>query len=90
MSALGLVGSIPHMSKVRQRFLEALRLVTLAELERGTPRSRSAWEKYQVGERRVTEAAARELVQYLRGHAERLQQAADKLETALEKVGTNG
>ena len=64
------------------RFEEALALVSLAELTRGTTRSRSAWEKYASGDLRITRGAARELAAYLRARSERLSKAAEALEKA--------
>lgn len=76
----------PHMGKELERwFREALRLVSLSELTRGTARSRSTWEKYHFGTRRPTVGAARELAEYLRSRAQSDQKAADKLEAAADR-----
>ena len=81
---------------VEARFGEALALVSLAELTRGTMRSRSAWEKYASGDRRITDDAAQELAAYLRARSESLSQAAEALERAVADqenthwVGTRG
>ncbi len=71
--------------ELERRFREALRLVSLSELTGGTTRSRSAWEKYKLGKRRPTVAAAHELAVYLRDRAQSDQKAADKLETAANR-----
>ncbi len=76
----------PHMGKeLEQRFREALRLVSLSELTHGTARSRSTWEKYHLGTRRLTLGAVRELAEYLRSRARSDQEAADKLEAAADR-----
>ncbi len=88
MSCPGLlsVRILPHMGKeLERRFREALRLVSLSELTRGTARSRSTWEKYHLGTRRPTVGAARELADYLRSRAQSDQKAADKLEAAADR-----
>ncbi len=75
-----------HMGKeLERRFREALHLVSLSELTGGTTRSRSAWEKYKLGKRRPTVAAAHELAKYLRDRAQSDQKAADKLEAAADR-----
>ncbi len=77
---------ITHMGKeLERRFREAMRLVSLSELTGGTTRSRSAWEKYKLGKRRPTVAAAHELAKYLRDRAQSDQKAADKLEAAANR-----
>ncbi len=76
----------PHMGKeLERRFREALHLVSLSELTGGTTRSRSAWEKYKLGKRRPTVAAAHELAKFLRDRAQSDQKAADKLEAAADR-----
>ena len=67
------------------RFMDALRLVSLSELTGGTTRSRSAWEKYHLGERRPTVGAARELAAYLRSRAQADHKAADALKAAADR-----
>jgi hypothetical protein len=51
-------------------------------------RGRSTLEAYKRGTRRVTEAAARELIAYLRDQAVDLTSAADALEAALKEGGS--
>ncbi len=76
----------PHIGKeLERRLRDALRLVSLSELTRGTARSRSTWEKYHLGTRRPTVGAARELAAYLRDRAQADQKAADKLEAAADR-----
>ncbi len=76
----------PYMRKeLERRFREAMGLVSLSELTRGTTRSRSAWEKYHLGTRRPTVGAARELAAYLRNRAQSYDEAADKLEAAADR-----
>ncbi len=80
------VRMFPHMGKqLERRFREAIRLVLLSELTRGTSRSRSTWEKYHLGKRRPTVGAARELAEYLRSRARSDQKAAEKLEAAADR-----
>ena len=80
------VSIFPHMGKELERpFREALGLVSLAELARDTNRSRSAWEKYQFGERHVTIGAARELAAYLRSRSSAYAEAAEELEAAVQR-----
>jgi hypothetical protein len=71
--------------ELERRFKQALRLVSLSELTRGTTRSRSAWEKYSLGSRRPTVGAAKDLAKYLRSRAQSYAQAADALEAAAER-----
>ncbi len=76
----------PYMGQeLERRFREARRLVSLSELTRGTTRSRSTWEKYHLGKRRPTVAAAHELAKYLRDRAQSDQKAADTLEAAADR-----
>ena len=70
--------------------MDALKLVTLAELARGTSRSRSAWEKYKDGRLPITLGAARELAAYLHDRSEHLAQAADALEAAVAEDQAGG
>ena len=85
-----IVGILVYMeNELTVRYLEALREVSVAEAARVTGRGRSTLEAYKKGTRRVTEAAARELLSYLRERAAGLASAADALEAAL-KEGGNG
>ena len=78
---------IRHMGsdQIRDRYLEALDLVSLADLSRESGRAYRTLTSYRLGERRVTEAAAQELAVYLRSRSESLMAAAAALEAALEK-----
>lgn len=75
-----------NMSRVRDRFLEALDLAvtTLTEVAEGCGRAYRTLQSYQRGERRVTVGAARDLVVYLRDRAGELTRAADRLEAAAD------
>jgi len=70
-------------NKLKARYLEALEPLNLRDVERNTSRSYRTLQAYRKDERRVTEGAAEELVKYLRGRAELLTTAADRLEAAL-------
>ena len=79
------------MKELEARFMEAIRLVGLSELARGTSRSRSSWDKLKRGRRRVTRAAARDLADYLRNRSSELTAAAERLEAAaISEEGPNG
>jgi hypothetical protein len=75
------------MGRVEDRFRDALEQVTLAELARGTSRSRSSWEKYKDGRLPITLGAARELAAYLKARSAELAEAADALEAAVADEG---
>lgn len=77
--------SLLHMKEHEGCFLESLKLVTVSELTRATTRSRSAWDKYARGERRITPGAARELADYLRVRSESFAQAAAALDALARK-----
>ncbi len=74
--------------KLTARYLEALRKVSVSDAARVMGRGRSTLEAYKRGTRRVTEAAARELIAYLRDQAVDLTSAADALEAALKEGGS--
>lgn len=79
-----------HMGKrVEDSYLGALRLLNLAELSRETGRGYRTLKSYRTGERRITEAAAKELVEYLRARSDKLSAAADALAAALEEEERN-
>ncbi len=79
---------IAHMSKdLERQYREALRGLNLAQTARDTGRGLRTLHAYMNGDRRVTEAAARELVDYLRSKSETFMAAADQVEAALEKEG---
>jgi hypothetical protein len=75
---------------VTAKYLEALELLPLAEIARGTGRAYPTLQAYKYGQRRVTSAAARELAGFLRQHAGRFQQAADALDAAVVEEEGNG
>ncbi len=68
---------------VTTKYLEALELMPLAEIARGTGRAYSTLQGYRSGWRPVTTAAVRELAGFLRQRAGRFQQAADALDAAV-------
>ena len=72
------------------RYLEALGLVPLAEIARGTTRSYPTLQAYKYGERRITEDAARELASFLRDRAAEFTDAADAIEAALAEEEADG
>ena len=77
---------IPHMSKDLEReYLAALKGLNLTRMSRETGRSLRALESYRGGSRRPTEAAAQELIAYLRAMSAAHTAAASKVEAALEK-----
>ena len=79
---------ITHMGKdLERQYREALRGLNLAQTARDTGRGLRTLHAYMNGDRRVTEAAAGELVDYLRSKSETFMAAADKVEAALEKEG---
>ena len=65
------------------RYRQALDLVTMADLARSGERSYKTLQAYRSGYRRPTEAAARDLVTYLRTRAKGSTQAAERLERAI-------
>ena len=68
---------------VGRTYLRALESLNLSEVARQTGRSYRTLQAYRMGERRVTERAVRELVEYLRRRAESDGESADGLEAAL-------
>ena len=75
---------------VKGAYLKALDLLNLSEVSKSTGRAYRTLTYYRRGERRVTEAAAWELVEYLQGRADRLEAAAAALRAALEKEAGDG
>ena len=83
-----LVRYIAYMGKDLEReYREALRGLNYAEVSRETGRGLRTLHAYMNGDRRVTEPAARELVQYLRSRSAMYSAAADRVAAALEKEG---
>lgn len=77
-----------HMSKrLTKAYLKALELVNLSQLSRATGRAYRTLQAYRKGDRRVTEQAAQELADYLRGRSQEFVHAADILDAASSKGG---
>jgi len=77
-----------YMSKDLQRwYREALSRLNLAEVARETGRGHRTLHAYVRGERRVTDPAVRELIEYLRAKSDTFTAAADKMAAALEEEG---
>ena len=76
--------------KTEDRYRTALELLNLKEVSRQTGRGWRTLMGYKRSERRVTEPAARELIDYLRHRSTRLTAAADALEAALEQEEADG
>ena len=86
-----LVRYIAYMGKDLEReYREALRGLNYAEVARETGRALRTLHAYMNSSRRVTEPAARELVNYLRSRSAIFIAAADKVEAALKKEGEGG
>ena len=68
-------------------YKETLGGLNLAELARETGRSHRMLHAYVRGERRVTDPAVRELIEYLRAKSEHFTAAADRMEAALKEEG---
>ncbi len=68
-------------------YKQTLRGLNLAELARETGRSHRMLHAYVRGERRVTDPAVRELIEYLRTKSDTFTAAADRMAAALEKEG---
>ena len=79
---------ILYMSKHLERwYKETLSGLNLAEVARETGRGHRTLHAYVREERRVTDAAVRELIMYLRAKSDTFTAAADKMAAALEKEG---
>ena len=77
---------ITHMGKdLERQYREALRGLNYAEVSRETGRGLRTLHAYMNGDRRVTQPAARELIEYLRSRSKSFTVAADKIEAALKK-----
>ena len=76
------------MSKdLERQYREALRSLNYAEVSRKTGRGLRTLHAYMNGDRRVTDPAVRELIEYLRVKSDTFTAAADKMAAALEKEG---
>ena len=72
-------------NRVKDRYLEALRLLNLSDLARVTGRGYATLKAYRSGRREITEAAVMELVKYLQDRSEEYSAAAVALAAALEE-----
>jgi hypothetical protein len=73
-----------YMAKAMEdSYLAALELVMLSDLSRSTGRAYRTLQAYRKGDRRVTPAAARELIVYLRSQAQAFTAAAEQVEVAI-------
>ena len=70
---------------LERRYREALKGLNYAEVSRETGRGLRTLHAYMNGYRRITEPAARELIDYLRAKSETFTSAANRVEAALEK-----
>ena len=74
------------MSKdLERQYRKALAPLNLTRMSRETGRSLRSLESYRSGARRPTEAAAEEMIAYLRAMSATYTAAASKVEAALEK-----
>lgn len=75
---------------LEQWYRETLASLNLAEVARETSRGHRTLHAYVRRERRVTNAAVRELIDYLRTKSGTFTAAADRMATALEKEDEDG
>ena len=91
MTALVFPGSVQyivHMSTdLAQWYRETLTTLNLVEVSRETGRGLRTLHSYLRRERRVTDPAVRELIEYLRAKSDTFTAAAHKMAAALEKEG---
>lgn len=78
---------LPMSKRLTRWYIDTLSGLNLAEVARETGRGHRTLHAYVRGERRVTDAAARELIEYLRAKADTFTAAADKMEAALKEEG---
>lgn len=79
-----------HMTQhVEDQYRKALDLIVMTDLAEAKGRAYRTLQAYRKGDRRITNDAARELVEFLREQAESFTAAADALEAALTKEGGN-
>ena len=69
---------------LERRYREALKGLNYAEVSRETGRGLRTLHAYMNGDRRVTDPAVRELIEYFRARSATFTTAADQLEAALE------
>ena len=72
-------------TEMKDRYLEVLALLNMRDVAKETGRGYRTLQSYRLGERRITEAAVREMVKYLKERSDTLSAAADALASALEK-----
>ena len=77
-------------TQMEDTYLRALAPLNVRRVADATGRAVRTFHSYRRGERRITEAAARELLEYLRAMSSDLTGAADALEAALQKEAENG
>ena len=88
MTATACVPTNRHMSKqLEKAYLEALEaaLANLGTIAEDTGRGYRTIRAYRDGYRRITAGAALSLVDYLRKRSTQLEDAADKLQRAIDK-----
>ena len=78
---------LPMSRDLERWYRETLASLNLAEVARETGRGHRTLHGYVRQERRVTDAAVRELIEYLRTKSDTFTAAADKMEAALEEEG---
>ena len=74
-------------TEMKDRYLEVLALLNMRDVAKETGRGYRTLQSYRLGERRITEAAVREMVKYLKERSDTLTAAADALASALEQEG---
>ena len=77
-------------TRVEDAYLTALDRLNVRRVADVTGRGLRTLHAYRRGERRITENAARELVEYLRAMSSDLTKAADALEAALQEGEDHG
>ena len=77
-------------TRMEDTYLSALAPLNVCRVADATGRAVRTLHAYRRGERRITEAAARELLEYLRAMSSDLTEAADALEVALQKEAEDG
>ena len=80
-----------YMSKdLAQWYRETLTTLNIVEVSRETGRHLRTLHSYLRQERRVTDPAVRELIEYLRAKSDTFTAAADRMEAALEEEVEDG
>ena len=77
-------------TQMEDAYLRALAPLNVRRVADAMGRAVRTIHSYKRGERRITEAAARELLEYLRAMSSDLTGAADALEAALRKEAEDG